>query len=1028
MPPLSHRCVRFWDFPLLNVLAFAACAWLTVPAGGQITYVDASADNLSRLDGAAFTPSTTAQAYADNNWSLRTAAGLASHNTIYEAGGGEIVPALRQRVSGVSPGLYEVYAYYWVATSVNWQFSSSLGAIEFPVIRGTNASMGTPVTFTPASADLSYVPAAHLSDGTFASGAAPTQTTGGSDRTMIRQYLGKHWVGPSGELVVHVRNGGLISNTANSRTWYDGLGYQASAGSTPIIGSSWSIGLGTPAISAPSLSSLIWGNNTVNNADNSAVHVTVDGDPTTAAADPVSLADGQSVKLSGKVHLQTSIIDTTVASQFRWGLFHHNGSVNSGGWTGYWAGNGTAGNAGSIFRPGSGSTLYISGTAPNGSYLPNNINNAGTVNVTAGVHDFRIVITREGNGVKISALMTRESDGAILSDMTASDPAGYTGFTRIGFLSGGALDADQINLYQLSLEYPFTPPAPPVPGDIAEVAPNGTWTWFNDERAIWHQGKLFVGYVRSDGNPGVTRYDPGTGVGNHVNFGTASSNEVDDHNNPSFTVLPDGRILSVYSKHGTASAFYSRISTNNNPSSPAHWSAESVKVTPARNTYANTYALSGNGPGENGAIYNFSRCINYNPCVTVSTDNGVTWGNVTQVINVGTGGTRPYPRYVSNKNNRIDLIYTDGHPRNENNSVYHLYYQAQNFRKTDGSLLKSLANLPIQHGAVNDPNNGEKGSVVYQYDPSWGRGWTWDIHYGVNGHPVCLFQTQRDDVTGTGWNHDRIYYHYARWTGSEWQKTFIAQGGRGIYSSEDDYGGGMALDPEDPRIIYISSNAAQPFALSDINNVPLGPGERYEIWRGVTLDGGLTFTWSPVTQNSSQDNLRPIVPEKHGLSKHLLWFQGTYASYVNYSTKVMGLFDWPKVSLAQWQQQHSLGSDAAADADQDGLADLAEYALGGDPHDSSDRPVPTLSEGVFRFTHLPLRGDVESIVETSEDLTNWTAVATFRGNDLGHTIAPGIAATHADGDVTSVRLSPMPPGNARNGFVRLKVREAPVPR
>jgi hypothetical protein len=136
----------------------------------------------------------------------------------------------------------------------------------------------------------------------------------------------------------------------------------------------------------------------------------------------------------------------------------------------------------------------------------------------------------------------------------------------------------------------------------------------------------------------------------------------------------------------------------------------------------------------------------------------------------------------------------------------------------------------------------------------------------------------------------------------------------------------------------------------------------------------------------------------------------------------------PKVSLAQWQQQNSLGSDAAADADKDGLADLLEYALGGDPHDSSDRPVPTLSDGVFRFTHLPLRGDIESIVETSEDLTNWTAVATFRGNDLGHTIAPGIVVTHADGDVTSVRLSPMPPGNAANGFVRLKVREAPVPR
>ncbi len=1025
----AHNACDMKKRGIAHFLTFGFLHLISPIVTAQIIYVDANAGNMSRLDGAVFTPSTTAQVYNDSNWSLRTSAGLASHNTVYEAGGGENVPTLRQTVGAITPGLYDVSTYYWVATNVNWQISSSLGAIQFPIFRGTNQSMGTPVTFTPASTALSYVPAAHLTNGTFASGSAPTQATGGSDRTLIRQYLGKHWVGTSGELVVHIRNGPLISSSAaNSRTWYDGLGYEASAGSTSLIGSSWGIGLGTPTISAPTNDSLIWGNNTVNNADNSAVHVSLDSDSTTVQQEPLSLANGQSVKLSGKVQFQTSIIDTTVASQFRWGLFHHNGSTNSAGWTGYWAGNGTAANAGSVFRVNNSSTLYVSGVTAGGSYLSSINNNPPTTNVTAGVHDFSLVITREGNGVKISALMTRESDGAILTDMTATEPTGYTSFTRIGLLSGNTLDVDQINLYQLSLEYPFTPPAPPLPGEIAEVAPNGTWTWFNDERALWHQGKLFAGYVRSDGNPGVTRYDPGTGIAHHVNFGTASSVEVDDHNNPSFTVLPDGRILAVYSKHGSASAFYSRISTSNSPTSLADWSAESIKVTPARNTYANTYALTGNGLGENGTIYNFSRCINYNPCVTLSNDNGVTWGNVTQVINVGTGGTRPYPRYVSNKNNRIDLIYTDGHPRNENNSVYHMYYQSQNFRKTDGSLLKSLANLPIQHGIVSDPNNGEKGSVIYQYDPTWGRGWTWDIHYGVNGHPVCLFQTQRDDVTGTGWNHDRIYYHYARWTGSAWQKTFIAQGGRGIYSAEDDYGGGMAMDPEDPRIIYISSNAANPFSLSDINNVPLGPGERYEIWRGVTLDGGLTFTWSPVTKNSSQDNLRPIVPENHGLSKHLLWLQGTYTSYINYNTKVLGIFDLPKESLAQWQQENSLATLASEDADQDGLADIVEYALGGDPNDSSDRPAPTLSEGAFRFKHLPLRGDVEWIVETSDNLTDWTTVATFRGNDLGHTIAPGIAVTQTDGDVASVALSPMPPRNAAHGFVRLKVRDAPLPR
>ena len=45
----------------------------------------------------------------------------------------------------------------------------------------------------------------------------------------------------------------------------------------------------------------------------------------------------------------------------------------------------------------------------------------------------------------------------------------------------------------------------------------------------------------------------------------------------------------------------------------------------AGNTYANTFRLSGSGPGETNTIYNFSRCINYNPCLTRSTDNGASW-------------------------------------------------------------------------------------------------------------------------------------------------------------------------------------------------------------------------------------------------------------------------------------------------------------------------------------------------------------------------------------------------------------------
>jgi len=434
------------------------------------------------------------------------------------------------------------------------------------------------------------------------------------------------------------------------------------------------------------------------------------------------------------------------------------------------------------------------------------------------------------------------------------------------------------------------PASLPVPSGALELASDGAWTWFNDERAIVHQGSVFSGYVKSNGTYGITRRDLTTGVNSHVIVSTAASQEQDDHNNPSITVLPDGKLLILYSKHNSTAAYYQRTSLVPLPTTASDWGPEITRTVPASNTYANTYRLS----AEANALYNFHRCVNFNPTLTLSTDNGASWGTARLLIGTGAGGIRPYPRYCSNGVDRVDLIYTDGHPRDIANSVYHMYYRAGSFYKTDGTFIKSLANLPLDHDA------DERGSVLYPYsDAAWGagqgpndwiptgRGWTWDVHYGQDGAPIAVFQVQRDDQTGSDWKKDRIYYYYARWTGAGWERRMIAQGGRPIYAAEDDYGGGMCLDPEDPRVVYFSSNAATPLDVSDIDNAALNANERYELYRGFTADGGLTFTWTQVTANSDADNLRPIVPAKHGRTECLLWFNGTYTTYTRFSTRVL---------------------------------------------------------------------------------------------------------------------------------------------
>lgn len=491
----------------------------------------------------------------------------------------------------------------------------------------------------------------------------------------------------------------------------------------------------------------------------------------------------------------------------------------------------------------------------------------------------------------------------------------------------------------------------PFPGGARLVAPDGAWTWFNDERAIMHQGSLFSGYVKANGQYGVSRYDPATGKHYDMIVSTTTSQQQDDHNNPSFTVLPDGKLMILYSKHGSESRFYQRTSLVPLPSAASDWGAEIQRATPAGTTYANTYLLSGEG----NKIFNFHRCINYNPTLSTSSDLGATWATAVHFIKTGAGGTRPYPRYVSNHSDRIDLIYTDGHPRDVANSVYHLYYKGGNFCKTDGTVVKALASLPLDHDA------GERGSVIYQYSAAaWAagqgpddfiptaRGWTWDIHYGADGNPVVAFQVQRD---GAAWSDARIYYYYARWNGSSWEKKFIAQAGRPLYSGETDYGGGMCLDPQDPNVVYISSNAAQPFSLSDVDNVPLAANARYEIYRGVTSDGGKTFVWEQITKDSQADNLRPIVPENHGYQRGLVWFYGTYTSYTSFNARVLVLLenDTDHDGLQDaWEKRNfgSLAQDSAGDPDGDGYSNALEEAAASDPNSAKSVPNDTDGDGL----------------------------------------------------------------------------------
>ena len=155
--------------------------------------------------------------------------------------------------------------------------------------------------------------------------------------------------------------------------------------------------------------------------------------------------------------------------------------------------------------------------------------------------------------------------------------------------------------------------------------------------------------------------------------------------------------------------------------------------------------------------------------------------------------------------------------------------------------------------------------------------WNIDLMRYNDGSIVLLFQGRADRNTD---DPDKRF-GYARFDGSNWNSTYLVKAGSKLYDSEQDYTGLGAIHPNDPYTIYMS-------VTTDPRDDSTG-FSRHEIWRGTTCDEGATFTWTPITENSSEDNLRPIVPYWESDRTALLWMRGEYRTAQTYQTSIVGI-------------------------------------------------------------------------------------------------------------------------------------------
>jgi hypothetical protein len=422
-------------------------------------------------------------------------------------------------------------------------------------------------------------------------------------------------------------------------------------------------------------------------------------------------------------------------------------------------------------------------------------------------------------------------------------------------------------------------PANPMPVVLTDDA---GYCWFEDPRAVFHAGKLVVGSVASGWSQAARRGDIEAVV---WDFATSRASvvelknqlELDDHDSPAFVVRPDGKLLALYARHDGEDHFYYRVSTADTPTFGTERTF--VPTSATRVTYSNTFLLS----SENNRIYDFYRGLDasFKPSFAYSDDLGETWRNGNIVINVpSTERHRPYVRYASNGSDTVHLVYTEAHPRDFDNSIYHVFYRAGSLYKSDGALIRTLAQ------GLSTPTEGTR---IYQGGAS-NVAWVVDIALDAMGRPVVVYSVQMNSAgLPTGQGGDDIRYRYARWNGTIWQDYALAYAGQRLYSGEDDYSGLVAIDPLDPNVVYLSTNANPTTGTaltSTADNM-----RHYEIFRATTSNGGQAWTFTPVTQNSRLNNLRPIAP-KPGTDgrRALVWLRGTYRSYTNYQQEMVAVF------------------------------------------------------------------------------------------------------------------------------------------
>ncbi len=405
---------------------------------------------------------------------------------------------------------------------------------------------------------------------------------------------------------------------------------------------------------------------------------------------------------------------------------------------------------------------------------------------------------------------------------------------------------------------------------VNTLTEKGAWCWFADSRAISYENKngtinnTYIGYIDVHGNIKATQI-------NHLSNETSevlirSWFQPDDHNNPTFLVLPDERIMIFYSRHTDERCFYYRISQK--PGDITALGRELRLETENNTTYPSPFILS----DDPDHIYLCWRGIGWHPTIarlTMPDKNDEVhfdWGPH-QIIQSQKGGrgVRPYAKYASNGKDKINLAYTTTHP--DNQSVNYIYFNSidiNTFELQDikGSKLETVGSGILHQVEATPDYKSSYPDAVVEDAPY--RNWLWEISVMDEQKPVIAMVRINE-------NKDSHDYYCVRWNGKEWQKTFLENAGGHFHqtsTTERCYSGGMAIDKAVPNVIY--------------GSVPVNGkyGKVYELKKYTVAPDGTLASAEQMTFDSQKNNIRPYALFNKKNDLQLIWMYGDYYDWI----------------------------------------------------------------------------------------------------------------------------------------------------